>query len=62
MKLILFKMNSEMLLEGTVILKGNTLLISREGFEHLQAIHAAAKKKSNLAENKSKVYKEVVAF
>lgn len=55
-------MNSEMLLEGTVILKGNTLLISREGFEHLQAIHAAAKKKSNLAENKSKVYKEVVAF
>lgn len=59
---ILFKMNSEMLLEGTVILKGNTLLISREGFEHLQAIHAAAKKKSKLAENKSKVYKEVVAF
>lgn len=59
---ILFKMNSKMLLEGTVILKGNTLLISREGFEHLQSIHAAAKKKNNLAENDRKVYKEVIAL
>lgn len=44
---ILYKMNSDMLLEGTVNLKGNTLLISREGFEHLKFIHAASKKKNN---------------
>ncbi|EAF4827094.1 hypothetical protein C0772_14870, partial [Listeria monocytogenes] len=58
---ILFKMNSDMLLEGTVILKGKTLLISREGFEHLQSIHAATKKKNNLTEHNSKGYKEVIA-
>ena len=36
----LFKMNSNMLLEGSVVLKRNTLLISREGFEHLKFLHA----------------------
>ena len=40
----LFKMNSNMLLEGSVVLKGNTLLISREGYEHLKCIHAATAK------------------
>ena len=45
---ILFKMNSEMLLEGSVVLKGNTLLISREGYEHLKRIHAATVKKNEL--------------
>ena len=45
---ILFKMNSEMLLEGSVVLKGKTLLISREGFEHLKRIHAASAKKNEL--------------
>lgn len=49
---ILFKMNSEMLLKGSVVLKGNTLLISREGFEHLKSKHAATTKKNEL------VYKE----
>ena len=35
----LFKMNSNMLLEGSVALKGNTLLISREGFKHLKFLY-----------------------
>ena len=45
---ILFKMNSKMLLEGSVVLKGNTLLISREGYEHLKRIHAATANKNEL--------------
>lgn len=58
---ILFKMNSDMLLKGSVVLKGKTLLISREGFEHLKRIHAAtAKKKELVCEERNNVLKEAV--
>ena len=58
---ILFKMNSEMLLKGSVILKGNTLLISREGFEHLKSIHEATPKKNKMVdEERNNVLREAV--
>lgn len=58
---ILFKMNSEMLLKGSVILKGKTLLISREGFEHLKRIHAATAKKNELVyEESNNVLREAI--
>ena len=58
---ILFKMNSEMLLKGSVVLKGKTLLISREGFEHLKCIHAATAKKNELVyEERNNALREAV--
>ena len=58
---ILFKMNSEMLLKGSVVLKGKTLLISREGFEHLKCIHAATAKKNKMVyEERNNVLREAV--
>ena len=58
---ILFKMNSEMLLEGSVVLKGKTLLISREGFEHLKSRHAATPKKNKMVdEERNNVLREAV--
>jgi len=58
---ILFKMNSEMLLKGSVVLKGKTLLISREGFEHLKRIHAATAKKNKMVyEERNNVLREAV--
>ena len=58
---ILFKMNSKMLLEGSVVLKGNTLLISREGYEHLKRIHAAtAKKNESVYEERNTVLMEAL--
>ena len=58
---ILFKMNSEMLLKGSVVLKGKTLLISREGFEHLKCIHAATAKKNKMVyEERNNALREAV--
>ncbi len=55
----LWKRESDMLLAGSVQLKGNTLLITREGYEHLKPL---TKKESDLAINQAnrKVYYEVV--
>ena len=50
-----------MLLKGSVVLKGKTLLISREGFEHLKRIHAATAKKNKMVyEERNNVLREAV--
>ena len=51
---MLFKMHSPMILQGSVTIKGNTMLISREGFEHLKEQieqMEVLKKKANLDDN-----------
>lgn len=55
----LWKRDSDMLLEGSVEMKGSTLLITREGYEHLKML---TKKESDLAINwtNSKVNNEVL--
>lgn len=40
---ILWKRESNLLLKDSVRLKGNTLLISNEGYEHLKALNKAKK-------------------
>jgi len=35
---LLWKRESNMLLKGSVEMKGNTLLITREGYEHLKKL------------------------
>lgn len=56
---ILWKRGSDMLLEDSVKLKGSTLLITIEGYEHLKKI---TKKESDLAIKltNSKVFSEVL--
>ena len=47
-------MHSPMILQGSVTIKGNTMLISREGFEHLKEQieqMEVLKKKANLDDN-----------
>lgn len=35
---LLWRNNSELLLDGSVVMKGGVLLISREGYEHLKPL------------------------
>ena len=35
---LLWRRESDRLLKGSVVMKGNTLLISKEGFEHLKVL------------------------
>ena len=44
---MLWKNNSRFLLEDSVALRGNTLLISREGYEYLKATHSPIKETVN---------------
>lgn len=55
----LWKRDSDMLLDGSVEMKGSTLLITKEGYEHLKML---TKKESDLAINwaNSKVNNEVL--
>ena len=48
---LLWRNNSELLLDGSVVMKGGVLLISREGYEHLKPL---VKKEGDLVNSRVK--------
>lgn len=60
---LLWKMQSRLLLEGTVVLRGKTLLISKGGLEHLKArLEEEEKKKNDPNENINDTFQQSLAF